>query len=297
MSTTKYTLKCTEGHPNEVEFNNLIDALEDDRCETCRSQFASSKPDFIPLECPCGYSDSPDVDYAKSILQHGCPNANEDVEAPDNIRFHHLSASGSPQALYYSYRWSVQGHKHKLLMKEDMQDYWEYLIHFTDNEGFLSIMESHTILAHSAGYYYRRDPAGTKAVCLTEAPLDYADRFFDKYGSIGFVFRKAVLQKAGALPVMHLAKGMIKTQERFGGFAKELKPFVQLLRTDSTGGIGKRYDWISDREWRVPAAINLLKTSPIGMVYQEPIAYRSDDDDLWRAKIMATFTFGEIKLD
>lgn len=296
MSTTKYTLKCTEGHRNEVEFNNLLDALEDDRCETCGSQIASSNPNFIPLECPCGYSDSPDVDYAKSLLQHGCPNANEDVEAPDNIKFHRLSARGSPQALYYSYRWSVHGPTHKQLMMKDMRDYWEFLVHFTDNAGFLKIMQSHSLKSHSAGYYYKKDPAGTKAVCLTEAPLEYADRFFERYGPVGFVFRKATLQAAGALPVINLSESMIKTQERAGGFAKELKPLVQLIRTDSTGS-GKRYDWISDREWRVPSDINLLRTCPIGMVYQEPISYRSDEDELWRAKVMATITYGEVKLD
>lgn len=297
MSTEKYTLKCTEGHPNEVELNNVVDALREDRCEVCRSPLADSRPGFIPLVCPCGYSDSPDVEYAKSLLENGCPDATEDTEAPGNIKFHQLCARDSVQALYHSYRWSVHGPTHKKLMKEKMQDYWEYLVHFTDNAGFLKIMDSHILKAHSAGYYYKLDPAGTKAVCLTETPLEYADRFFSKYGPIGFVFKKATLQKKGALPIVNLSKGMIKIQERAGGFAKEIKPFVQLIRTDSTGGAGDRYDWISDREWRVPADINLLRTAPIGMVYQEPIGYRADEDALWRAKVMATITYGEVRLD
>ena len=62
-------------------------------------------------------------------------------------------------------------------MKSEMPDYWDYLIHFTDEEGFLKIFADEEITASPAGYYYKKFPKKTQAVCLTETPLEFADRF------------------------------------------------------------------------------------------------------------------------
>lgn len=227
----------------------------------------------------------------------GCPNANEDVEAPASRPFHQLAVRDSDTALYNSYRWGSRGQSHKRLTLENMPDYWECLVHFTGEEGFLKILQSDLIETNPTGYYGKR-PEKTRSVCLTEAPLDFSARFFKSYGPIGFVFRKGELQKIGALPLMQLSQAAIQAQEDGGGFVDRLKPFVQLIRTTSTGSKGRRrYDWIHDREWRVPVSIDLSRVRPIGVVFSEPVAFTAKGNPLWRAKIEAAIRYNEITLE
>jgi hypothetical protein len=294
-----YTLTCHAGHPTNCPESDLLDLIEDDRCPTCDASFASCEPEDITIGCPCGYTESLRIDEVNGRMEVGCPNADGDIEAPANIRFHRLAVDGSDEKTFYDYEWYVQGPGHKVLMKKDMADYWDYLVHFTDERGLVEILASHRLLPAPAGYYYknRRLKHASEAICLTEAPLEFADRFFEAYGPIGFVFTKSSLQALGALPVMSLSKTKIREQEAHGGFAPSLLPFVQLIRTKSIGGDGPRYDWLSDREWRLPAAINLLKTAPVGMVFKDPPDHRKQGDEIWRKKLEAAFTFGEVRLE
>lgn len=273
-----------------------MDLIEEDRCSQCRSEFTQCNHE-ITICCPCGYQDTHSLYDAKMTYAGGCPD-NGEYEAEFNRSYHNLAAYGSDAAKFYSFRWGRQTQQYKTLLPENMKDYWEYLIHFTSEKAFVEILNSDSILKSPTGRYYKDKlyKEFSKAVCLTETPLEYANRFFDNYGKVGFVFRKSDLQKHGAQPIINLTDKLLKLQKG-SGWHNSLIPFIQLIRAKSTGGSGARYDWLHDREWRIPSDIEFSVVEPVGIVFAEPISYRSKGDKVWHAKIEAASRFKEIVLD
>lgn len=290
---------CGNGHLEVVEACDVLETLEDG-CKKCGADIEKIS-EFPELVCPCGYATSSSDPYdLKSEYNQGCPNANEDFENQEAMTAHTLAVKDTSAAFYNEYKWAVRGPVASKLTRVNREDYWEYLIHYTDEESFLKIMTgSRTIQCSSNGFYYKSKPNESRAVCLTETPAQWSNDFFETYGEIGFVFRKSIMHKVGGAPVMNLTDSQIKCQESRGGFATELIPFVQLLRTDSTplGKEKKRYDWLHDREWRVPCDIKLSSVIPVGMLYKDEIDFQNRGDFLWEKKILAAIEFGLVFLD
>lgn len=294
-----YRLKCKNGHFQNLNPGELNDAIEDDRCPDCNQSFIECNTS-ISISCPCGFDEAVSLDEAKGYFATGCPG-NGEFEAEANMTYHSLSVKGSGANKYDSYKWGAHGPSHTQLSLTDMPDYWEHLVHFTDEEGFLNILKTNVIKSSPAGYFLKKYPGKSHAVCLTEAPLDYADRFFKRYGSYGFVFRKSDLQRIGAQPILTITPRLIEAQRKISSddqlsFSDSLLPFIQLLRTESTDGKGSEYDWLFDREWRSPISIDLKTVRPVGVTFEYPIVYNQMIDDLTSKKIEAAIQYQEIKL-
>jgi hypothetical protein len=89
------------------------------------------------------------------------------------------------------------------------------------------------------------------------------------HGEYGFVFRKSDLMKIGGNPALYMRKPLIVAKS----FAPEVKPFVNLLRIPKIEPSQPRYDFLHEREWRVPTDIVLKSTLPFGVIL--PAAPRS----------------------
>ncbi|MFC1834823.1 hypothetical protein ACFL2Q_08830, partial [Thermodesulfobacteriota bacterium] len=141
--------------------------------------------------------------------------------------------------------------------------YWELVVHYTDQESFLGIMQPECIQASPTGYF------AVPAVCLTEAPIEFNQEFLDGYGECGIVFTKGKLKQPGGGPAGYLLDQVITAQLRNGGFYDELRPFVNVLRIAETVPAGKRpkrVDFLHDREWRYPGDLKFSDIAPIGVI-------------------------------
>jgi hypothetical protein len=276
---------------------DLHDSIYGDHCCECGASISEIEPKELSVYCPCGYSNVYDLDSLKHYLNEGCPEANPDTENSVAINHHHLTFQGSYYQKVADFEWGGKEISTDYLTRELRDDFWEYLTHYTSREGFESILRNQKIEIFATGYFGKKEPGISKAVCLTETPPEWSDEFFDEYGEYAFVFHKSDLQKIGALPVYYMDDSMLNVMTTTNSFPDKIKPFIQLLRTPSTGGSKKsKYDWIHNREWRVPQNIDITAIKPSGVFFKTPYSrgHGSDDDEL---KIAALMNFGLIKFN
>jgi hypothetical protein len=63
---------------------------------------------------------------------------------------------------------------------------------------------------------------------------------------------------------------MIRAQQRAGGFANMVRPYVNVVRTKKIDPAKPRYDYLHEREWRVPSDVDLSVYKPFGVILAEP---------------------------
>lgn len=299
----KYNFTCDKCDKKILaDEDRVVDIVNDDfDCPSCLGRSFTPKEDYsFVLKCGCDFSTSASFSELETYLNGGCPDSSPDIEAPANRHFHHITIKESNYFLYSRYLWQVQRTSANKMLSIGRNDFWEYLIHFTSSKRINEIKESDSICAKQTGYFSRTKGYGGKSlsVCLTEAPATVSDDFFKKFGSVGFVFRKSDLIHLGAQPIIHLSEKLIKTQIASKGFDDALVPFVQLYRPPKQHGAAKPYDYVFEREWRVPDDINFEDVKPVGLLFErKPTTGFFPDKRNWIAKLEMALKYGEIIID
>lgn len=197
-----------------------------------------------------------DVYEAWATLDSICGSCN-------NIRGfeeHSVHVPGSWYELKDQYDWMRNGRNPKPLVRSGRTDYWEGLVHFCTADQFASIYADERVKASTTGYFK------VPAVCLSEATLGNWSELQKKHGSFGYVFRKREVIAAGGGPALYIPQDVLTAQKYPKGFCDEIKPFVNLLRIPSVTPTSTKYDFLHEREWRVPGDITFDKTEPFGVI-------------------------------
>ena len=253
MDDITYNLSCQNGHDILLTPTALQSFLEEGNfeCEECHELL--SLDDKLVLKCQVcdGEWEVSDLDEAASVVvDELCSHCEEFTQA-------HFYVPGSHAEAIAEYQWTADGVDTQPLKREGRKDYWEGLIHFCTREQFVSIINSNTIKANPTGLYQ------LPAVCLTETPSTDCSELQAVHGEYGIMFRKNHLMKVGANPALYMLPNLVAAQ---GTFAPELRPFVNIIRTRVTHPEKREYDFLHEREWRVPHDIDLRTTPPIGIV-------------------------------
>jgi hypothetical protein len=250
-----YAVTCPNGHRTRMDPTELQSFLEegDSACTTC------GKP--LRLDCHlslfCQICDQPwDVHTLQEAITAADDTCRHCEEFADDAYFY---VPGSHHENIAQYQWTTDGADASALAREGRQDYWEGLIHFCNREQFVSIFKFGRILASPTGYFH------LPAVCLTETPASQCAELKMAHGDYGYVFRKGQLILEGANPALYVQASLLRVIRDTTATAS-IRPFVNLLRTRQTDPDGKQYDFLHEREWRVPSDIDLEKTKPLGVV-------------------------------
>lgn len=141
------------------------------------------------------------------------------------------------------------------------RDMSDYLVHFTDRDALLSIMDSGHIEARNQFGWGRRDAATAPlrmSACLSEVPIDQIERIARRRGHYGIGFRRDFIQSLGGARVWYAEepqrtllfdtfRPLYGTDaDRENGLWK-LTPFIDDVRPG--------YDFTWEREWRVPGGV------------------------------------------
>jgi hypothetical protein len=251
-----YDLICKNGHNVSLGPSELESILQDEDfiCGTCGAQLQLDDT----LSLICHICDQP---WDVSSLEEGAfaisQTCSHCAEFTNDAFFH---VPGSHFEDIAEYEWTHNGANAASLKRRGRLDYWEGLIHFCNRGQFVSIFRVGKILARATGYFK------LPAVCLTETPSSECAELKKTHGDHGFVFRKSALMAVGGNPALYLREPLISAQLARGGFASEVQPFINLLRIPRIDPSGVRYDFLHEREWRVPGDIDLVTTTPFGVV-------------------------------
>jgi hypothetical protein len=202
-----------------------------------------------------------------------------------------------PESRFYEiagYEWHRDGRDRNKLAREGREDYWEGLIHFCKRPEFVAIFEDGRIKAAATGYYCHTKASKAAAVCLTETPLDQCKELTDTHGPYGYVFSKRDIIRSGGAPAIYLPVDLIRAQERAGGFAPELIPFVNLIRIPSVHPGKSKIDYLHEREWRVAGDIDLKTVVPFGVIIPGRTDYEKFRGPGWETLLAAASRFEEI---
>jgi hypothetical protein len=253
----KITISCEQGHSRKVDATTLERLICSGKSKCTRCSHAFNLSDPVELECyVCGdLWKVCDIEEAMSAIDSNCNHCASN--GFEELSFH---IRGSWQMSYEQFKWSQHERGTKALKRIGRDDYWEGLVHFCTAEQFGAIYESGCIRAYRTGYY--RKPA----VCLTEATAGGWEELKSLHGDFGFVLRKRDVLKAGGGPVLYLPQHLIMTQKRHGGFDENLKPFINVVRTEHTDPAKERYDYLHEREWRFPHDISLSNMNIYGII-------------------------------
>lgn len=281
-----FVLACPrKGHELRIDATAMEDWLYDFDflCPVCWESKRRTKLELIDgdLRLECVVCDevveAHDFEEASSVLSEGCGPCFDRGFGSGYLHFR-----GSWGYHYAIYDWTRNGRSCDGLTREGRTDYWEGVVHFCKPDEFVSIYRQRKIKASPTGYF------GVPAVCLTEATRENWNELQATHGGFGFIFKKRDILAAAGGPALYMTEDQIACQRRLG-FAKEVKPFVQLLRIPSIWKGKKRSDWLHEREWRVPADIDLDVITPYAVVIAD---YRPSRD--WKAVIEAAREFEEL---
>ena len=257
MAEEIYELECSKGHRFSVDATELEDYIEDEglHCKECTR--AVDLCEELSLECHvCAGV------YPVTSMEE----AREAVESPCGHCLHEGGVSvyfGVPDSWPFQiaeYEWSRDPANPKHLKRVGREDYWEGVIHFCSKKNFVSIYTDQRIRASLTGYF------NLPAVCLTDTPVDFSAEIKANYGEYGFVFKKSDIIAAGGNPAIYMKPELIDAQRRAGGFAPAVKPFINLVRLKSIHTTKTHYDYLHDREWRVPGDIDLSVVKPFAII-------------------------------
>jgi hypothetical protein len=257
----QFIVRCQSGCVNSVDPSQLEDAFSVDSCPTCGGSIADVLPAEVEVRCfECGWFSTVHWRNAMEWLSTPCSTCTQNNDTPSG-NIHVVNSLADRTSPYDDFLCKNDA---ALDQREDRDDYWEYLIHFCRPDAFANILTERCIRASPTGRF------GLSAVCLTDTPVKYAAEFRQTYGPFGLAFRKSEVLRYGGNPVLYLTDALIARQQAAGGFATELKPFVNVVRISGIKGApatgARRVDFMHDREWRVAADIDLDVLPPVGLV-------------------------------
>ena len=154
-----------------------------------------------------------------------------------------------------------------LFERQGRSDYWEGVVHFCKAEQFIAIYKERRIRASSTGLYTKRNPSESKAVCLTEATMPNWTELTKTHGDHGFVFRKRDIIGLSGAPAIYLPQSVLDGIKKRGQpIPRTPWPYLNRLTIPSiTPGI--KYDFLHEREWRVPQDIDLNVLPPYAVTF------------------------------
>lgn len=280
-----YDLECSDGHRFSVDATELEEYIEDDslHCKTCGKDVELCEE--LSLECYVCAGTYPvtSMEEARDAAESPCAHCLD--LGGGNIYF---GVSGSWSFRIAEYEWSRDPANPKHLKRVGREDYWEGVIHFCTRANFVSIFSERRIRASGTGYF------GLPAVCLTDTPVDFSAEIKANYGEYGFVFKKSEIIAAGGNPAIYMKPELIEAQRLAGGFAPAMKPFINLVRLKSIHTTKTHYDYLHDREWRVPGDIDLSQVQPFAIIIPGETTHEkfsgSDRDTL----LSAAMTYQEL---
>lgn len=257
-SLKQFRVGCEKGHSRlltATELETLIRGGEF-ACNRCSGEVDLLEPDEIALECRiCSdVFEERGLEAAQLTIEGDCPSCELREFNDDSIH-----VPGSWQTMEGSYEWMQSGKEDEPLRRLGRTDYWEGVIHFCSAKEFAQIQESGRIKASPTGYFK------VPAVCLSEATEGGWDELRELHGDFGYVFHKREFLKVGGGPAVYLNPKTLAAQKR-QGFAEEIKPFVNVLRTHSNAPGKRRYDYLHEREWRTSGDIVFRETEPYAVI-------------------------------
>ncbi len=275
----EYLLSCGCTGGRALSASQLEDLLldADYQCGECGEGLALDAGDLV-LECQvCDMTfETESLADATARLDERCGTCSRHDFPVDTIH-----VPGSFRATMSEYEWVRAGRGKEELVRKGRLDYWEGVVHFCEPHEFASIVTDRVIRASSTGRF------GLPAVCLTEVPASDWAEIRQAHGRLGFVFKKHDVIRMGGGPALYLPDHLIDAQKWHPGVA----PFGQLLREPAAGHAGRRYNFLHEREWRVPRDILLDETPPHA-------AIRGPFDSLlpnWRDVFHGLYEFGELE--
>ena len=258
----KYQVSCSAGHTSTLGPTTLERLLGsgEHKCEECGKALVLDDPGSVSLECHVCQDvfEVSTLDEARATIDSGCQScarrgfSGDSIHVPDS--FDYWSAQ---------YDWMKNGQGDQPLVRKHRDDYWEGLVHFCSVNEFSGIYKDRAIRAAKTGYY------SLPAVCLTEAPPVAWAALQGAHGAFGYVFEKKKILAAGGSPALYLPQALIDAQRARGGFAPSLQPMINTLRTAANAPGHRKYDFLHEREWRLPADLNLDHIRPFAVVVGE----------------------------
>ncbi|QDT55486.1 hypothetical protein Pan44_35300 [Caulifigura coniformis] len=278
---------CGHEYSVSVSPSDLQQRLEeqDINCPHCGEQLSGSGT----LECyVCtNTQDFHDLTEAGYAIEEKCPACAGHPQWEGDVNFYTMRVAGSWYSEMRSYEWALEQKLTDELEREGRTDYWEAVIHFCKAEEFVAIYRDRTIRAASTGLYKKRNPDDSKAVCLTEATVPNWDELKATHGHYGYVFQKRELIAISGAPAIYLPESVIAQMKQTGErIPKTLWPYLNKLSLKP----GQKFDYLHEREWRVPRDIKLDDVKPFGVVFPH-VRPGVEDETLI---IQAAREFGEV---
>lgn len=233
-------------------------------CKQCGDEMSISG---VRLEC---YICDAEIEFLSLsqiplLLDERCPYCAGRQEW--DADFYSVVVAGSWSAYYGEYDWAARRRPPTELERQGRSDYWEGLVHFCTAEKFIAIYEERRIRASSTGLYGKRNPANTKAVCLTEATIPNWTELKGTHGDYGFVFRKRDIIRLLGAPAIYLPQSVLDLiKQRGESVPTTLWPYLNKLTIPSITP-GTKYDFLHEREWRVPGDIDLSVAKPYAVTF------------------------------
>ena len=265
MSNNDYLIICENGHERQVSVDELEETLDSETCpvKDCDAPIVELEPPEVQVECTeCGWDEQCDWKDAMTWLWAECPRCQSNTQTSGDIRI-----VGSHSHAVGEYQNFCERADIKSFLRNERDDYWELIIHYTSRNNFLEIVESQKIKAMPTGYF------DAPAVCLTDAPVKFGHEFKHRYGPFGIAFRKKDIISNGGVPAVYLIDRVIEEQKGIG-FAPSILPFLNVSRIPETapGHLKtKRVDYLHDRKWRYPGDIDFNYIEPVGIVLPDGI--------------------------
>jgi len=192
-----------------------------------------------------------------------------------------IVVAGSWAADYAVYDWTANGKRVDILERKGRSDYWEGLVHFCSAKEFIEIYRQRRIEAHATGAFRRRKGSAgkTRAVCLTETTEGNWAEIKAAHGDYGFVFQKRDIIGIGGAPAIYLPQRLFAALGRANQeIPCLLWPYLNKLKIGNAAR-GKRYDFLHEREWRVPKDIDFDEIRPYAVTFPKRRP-RIDDEEL-----------------
>lgn len=249
------TATCRSGHEFNCNTDTLEELLDLGQCSVCEDEITDVNPEIIHIQCAdCEQYEGnlPWREYVENNYTFSCPFCNEAFGTDGNICI--VDSKTHQTGVFKSF---VERLEHSVFIRDKRPDYWDLVIHFTEKEELLSILKEKQIRASSTGYFHKPNPEASKAVCLTETPIEFAQEIAARFGPYGIAFKKDDIKLVGGGPTLDMNPAALKAQKRIG-FAPEVIPFINI--------INERFNYVYEREWRVPKDISFDEITPVCLI-------------------------------
>jgi len=257
-----FTVQCEAGHAAELSIDELEELFEVPHCpgsDDCPAEIDSCDPSDLEVACVhCEWSLGASWSEAMQWIGSACPRCTSNTDTSGEI---HLVGTHQHQVgIHVGFDPPADVSR---LRRPTRPDYWEVVIHFTRRSSLVEILKQRTIIASETGFFK------VPAVCMSETPLEFSGEIKSRFGEYGLAFRKSDVIRFGGGPVLYLSDQLVEEQRAKGDFAAGLRPFVNVLRIPSTAASvrrAKKFDFLHEREWRVPKDVPLDELLPVGLV-------------------------------